>query len=87
LINYFLTNSINSIKLFLRRTLVLQQFYSSIVAVACLERSEGFNNPTQHSMITQTLNHRLEFSDLSLPLGGQGVIKTGKNKGESIMSK
>jgi len=26
----------------LRRTLVLQQFYSAIVAVACPERSEGF---------------------------------------------
>jgi hypothetical protein len=33
--------------LLLRRTLVLQQFYSSIVAVACPERSEGFGNSTQ----------------------------------------
>ena len=28
----------------LRRTLVLQQFYSTIVAVACPERVEGFGN-------------------------------------------
>jgi len=32
----------------LRRTLVLQQFYSAIVAVACSERSEEFRNSIQH---------------------------------------
>jgi len=39
----------DAIKLLLCHTLVLQQFYSSIVAVACPERSEGFGNPIQLS--------------------------------------
>jgi hypothetical protein len=40
---FYLVASIGAtIELSLRRTLVLQQFYSSIVAVACPDRSEEF---------------------------------------------
>ena len=44
--NYIL-NSIATIKLLLCHSLVLQQFYSAIVGVACSERSEEFCNTIQ----------------------------------------
>jgi hypothetical protein len=33
----------------LRRTLVLQQFYSAIVAVACPQPVEGFRDAIEHN--------------------------------------
>jgi hypothetical protein len=51
------------------RTLVLQQFYSLIVAVACSERSEGFGNTIWLFQITMgrvDTNHlKLELTFLS----------------------
>jgi len=35
----------------LRRTLVLQQFYLAIVAVACPELVEGFGNSMRHMLV------------------------------------